>query len=56
MTGTIAILTKPFAIKAEGKTITEEGKAQRLDPAEISQEEIRQRQRSMVNALLCCMI
>ena len=29
MTGTIAILTKPFAIKAEGKAITEEGKAQR---------------------------
>ena len=28
----------------------------RQNPPEISREEIRQRQRSMMNALLCCMI
>lgn len=38
------------------KTAEAQVQPRKSDPQEISREEIRQRQRSIVNALLCCMI
>lgn len=45
------------ALKTENKkTAAAKEQPRQINPQQISREEIRQRQRSMMNALLCCAI
>ena len=56
MTNCIQIFARAAAAKASGKAIRASEPERQKKPREISRAEIRHRQVSLVNAMLCCMI
>lgn len=56
MTRTIMIPARPFRSQPKPTTEPATDVQKTETPQQISREEIRHRQRSMMNAMLCCMI